>query len=225
MIKNHVTWSLMVVRLGNDNKSHMQFKTKLRLGTWESRFHHPNLCVKGHRSTVTMLEGLPCKIIYICFVMSTFVCWALVLFLVSFFSISILERLREAGVVAMRLHHAGLLAVHLREVAYIRLAWSEEKMFEMSSMLLCFFVVLSACLLIISRGKCHPESVPVPGKSWQNSNIFPIARNAKKLHIHLSRVKLSSCRLPDNMISICTLLEMLGKKSFPGCEKAHLLYF
>ena len=116
-------------------------------------------------TTVAMLEGLPCKIIYICFVMSTFVCWALVMFLISFFSISIMERLREAGVVAMRLHHAGLLAVHLREVAYIRLAWSEEKMFEMSSMLLCFFVILSACLLIISRGKCHPESVPVPGKS------------------------------------------------------------
>lgn len=103
-----------------------------------------------------------CQAIYISFLICLVVCWALVMFLVSFFSVSILERLREAGMVALRLHNAGLLALHLREVAYVRMAWSEEKMFETSCVLLCFFVIVSACLHIISQGKCYPNNVPIP---------------------------------------------------------------
>lgn len=109
-----------------------------------------------------MLGVIVCKIIYILFIVSTFMSWLLVLFLVSYFSVSILARLREGGVIAMRLHSAGLLAhAHLHDVVYVRWAWSEEKLFEISSIVLCFFVILSASLLTISRGKCHPESVPV----------------------------------------------------------------
>lgn len=120
-------------------------------------------CSKFHNEA--MLSAIFCKTVYMFFIVSTFMSWLLVLFLVSFFSISILARLREGGVIAMRLHAAGLLAhAHLQDVAYVRWAWSEEKLFEMSSIVLCFFVILSAFLLMISRGKCHPESVPVhPG--------------------------------------------------------------
>jgi hypothetical protein len=110
-----------------------------------------------------MLGTIFCVMIYVLFVLSTFLSWLLVLFLVSFFSISILTRLRQGGVLAMWLDTYGLLAnARLQDVAYVRWAWSEEKLFEMSSIVLCFFVILSGVLLMISRGKCHPEDVPVP---------------------------------------------------------------
>lgn len=110
----------------------------------------------------TMLGTIFCVTIYILFILFTSLSWLLVLCLVSFFSISILARLREGGAFAMWLHTYGLLAnARLQDVAYVRWAWSEEKLFEMSSIVLCFFVILSAVLLMISRGKCHPEDVPV----------------------------------------------------------------
>jgi hypothetical protein len=117
--------------------------------------------LKSHNET--MLGTIFCVMIYVLFVLSTFLSWLLVLFLVSFFSISILTRLRQGGVLAMWLDTYGLLAnARLQDVAYVRWAWSEEKLFEMSSIVLCFFVILSGVLLMISRGKCHPEDVPVP---------------------------------------------------------------
>lgn len=108
------------------------------------------------------IETIICQAIYVSFIICLVICWLLVMFLISFFSVSILERLREAGMVALRLHNAGLLAMHLREVAYVRLVWSEERMFETSCVLLCFFVIVSACLHIISQGKCYPNNVPIP---------------------------------------------------------------
>ncbi len=107
-------------------------------------------------------ELLLCKLIYLLFILSTFVCWLLLFFLFTFFSISVLQRLRDASDLILRLHHAGLFALqrHLRQASYVRLAWSDERIFEASSILLCLFVCLSAFLLTLLRGKCYPENVP-----------------------------------------------------------------